>query len=199
MPGTEVWLAADGELSVRRGALTFAGHHGRPDETRDAFTDDGAWLRTGDLAELTPEGRLRITGREKEIIALSNGKKVAPLPIEAALTQDPWISHAMLYGEGERFITALLVPSRAMVDGWLRERDLALPYAAALRHADVVARLQGAVDRVNERLSRPEQVRRWAVLEHDLLAERGELTPTHKIRRGTVAERYRERLDPLYR
>jgi len=199
MPGTEVRIAADGELLLRRGALTFAGYHGRPDETREAFSEDGEWLRTGDLAELTAEGRLCITGRKKELIALSNGKKVAPVPIEAALTQDPWISHAMLYGEGERFITALLVPSRAMVDGWLRERALALPYEEALRQAEVLARLQHAVDRVNERLSRPEQVRRWAVLEHDLLAERGELTPTHKIRRSAVAERYRARLEPLYR
>ncbi|HEU4564176.1 MAG TPA: AMP-dependent synthetase/ligase [Gemmatimonadaceae bacterium] len=199
MPGTEVRIAPGGELLVRRGALTFDGYHGRPDETRDAFTPDGAWLRTGDLAELTPEGRLRITGRTKELIALAGGKKVAPLPIEAALAQDPWIAQAMLYGEGERFITALLVPSRAMVAGWLRERATDMPYEEALRHPELLARLQQAVDRVNERLSRPEQVRRWAVLAHELTVERGELTPTQKIRRSTVAERYRAHLDPLYR
>ena len=121
------------------------------------------------------------------------------MPNKAAHTQDPWISHAMLYGEGERFITALLVPSRAMVEGWLRERGLSMPYESALQHAEVRARLQEAVDRVNARLSRPEQVRRWALLEHELVAERGELTPTLKIRRTTVAERYRDRLTPLYR
>ena len=199
MPGTEVRIAGDGELLVRRNALTFDGYHRRPAESREAFTPDGEWLLTGDLAELTADGRLRITGRKKELIALSNGKKVAPLPIEAALTQDPWISQALLYGEGERFITALLVPSRAMVEGWLRERGLSMPYESALQHAEVRARLQEAVDRVNARLSRPEQVRRWALLEHELVAERGELTPTLKIRRTTVAERYRDRLTPLYR
>jgi long-chain acyl-CoA synthetase len=199
MPGTEVRIAGDGELLVRRSALTFDGYHGRPAETREAFTPDGAWLRTGDLAELTAHGRLRITGRKKEVIALSNGKKVAPLPIEAALTQDPWIAHAMLYGEGERFVSALLVPSRAMVEGWLRERGLALPYADALAHDEVRARLQRAVDRVNAGLSPPEQVRRWVALEHELAQERGELTPTLKIRRAAVAERYRDRLTPLYR
>ena len=199
MPGTEVRIADDGELLVRRNALTFDGYHRRPEETRAAFTADGAWLLTGDLAELTPDGRLRITGRKKELIALSNGKKVAPLPIEAALTQDPWIAHALLYGEGERFITALLVPSRPMVEGWLGERGLALSYEEALRHDEVRTRIQEAVDRVNARLSRPEQVRRWALLEHELAAERGELTPTLKIRRTAVAERYRSRLDPLYR
>lgn len=198
MPGTEVRVAADGELLVRRGALTFDGYHGRPDETAAAFTADGDWLLTGDLAELTSEGRLRITGRKKELIALSNGKKIAPLPIEAELTQDPWITQALLYGEGEPFITALLVPSRAMIEEWLRQQALVLPYEEALRHGAVRERIQIAVDRVNARLSRPEQVRRWTLLEHELVAERGELTPTLKIRRTAVAERYRSRLEPLY-
>jgi long-chain acyl-CoA synthetase len=198
MPGTDVRIADDGELLIRRSALTFDGYHGRPEESREAFTADGVWLKTGDLAELR-NGCLRITGRKKELIALSNGKKVAPLPIEAALAQDSWISHAMLYGEGERFITALLVPSRVMIEGWMRQQGLTLPYPEALLHPDVVARIQQVVDRVNESLSRPEQVRRWTLLEHELAPERGELTPTLKIRRGAVTERYRERLEPLYR
>ena len=197
MPGTEVRIADDGELQVRRSALTFAGYHGKPAATRDAFTEDGAWLKTGDLAELLPDGRLRITGRKKEVIALSNGKKVAPLPIEAQLAEDPWIAYAMLYGEGERFISALLVPSRPMVEGWMREHGVAR-HADALVHPDVVGRLQEAVDRVNAKLARPEQVRRWVALEHDLTVEGGELTETLKIRRSALVERYRDRLEPLY-
>lgn len=199
MPGTELRIAEDGELLVRCGTLTFDGYHRRPQESRDAFTADGAWLRTGDLAELTADGWLRITGRRKELIALSNGKKVAPLGIEARLSADPLIAHAMLYGEGERFITALLVPSRPMVEGWLRERGLSLPYGEALRHPELLARIQALVDAVNACLSRPEQVRRWTLLEHELDVERGELTPTMKVRRGAVTERYRDRLVPLYR
>ena len=103
----------------------------------------------------------------------------------------------MLYGEGERFISALLVPSRPTVEGWMREHRVA-SYADALVHPGVVARLQEAVDRVNAKLSRPEQVRRWVALEHDLTLERGELTPTLKIRRSALVERYRDRLEPLY-
>ncbi len=198
MPGTEVRIADDGELLIRRNALTFAGYHGKPAATREAFTEDGLWLKTGDLAEIGENGRLRITGRKKELIALSNGKKVAPLPIEAQLTEDPWIAYAMLYGEGERFISALLVPSRPTLERWMSERGVA-SVADALAHPDVIAQLQGAVDRVNARLSRPEQVRRWVVLEHDLSLERGELTPTLKIRRTALVERYRDRLEPLYR
>jgi long-chain acyl-CoA synthetase len=199
MPGTEVRIADDGELLVRRSALTFAGYHGRPHETREAFTPDGEWLRTGDLAALTADGRLRITGRKKELIALSNGKKIAPLPIEAMLAQDPWIEHAMLYGEGERFVSALLVPSRATVDAWRQAAACELAYEDALRDPHVQAHVADAVARVNAGLSRPEQIRRWVLLEHELTAERGELTPTHKIRRSAVVEHYRDRLDPLYR
>ena len=198
MPGTDVSIAEDGELLIRRNGLTFVGYHGKPNATRDAFTADGLWLKTGDLAVLGANGRLQITGRKKEMIALSNGKKVAPLPIEAQLTEDRWIAYAMLYGEGERFITALLVPSRPTVEQWMREHGVS-DYPAALSHPDVVARLQEAVDRVNARLSRPEQVRRWVSLAHDLTSERGELTPTLKIRRGALVERYRDRLEPLYR
>ena len=198
MPGTEVRIAEDGELLIRRNALTFAGYHGKPNATREAFTDDGVWLQTGDLAELRDDGRLRITGRKKELIALSNGKKVAPLPIEAQLAEDPWIAYAMLYGEGERFISALLVPSRPMVEQWMSDHGIT-SFADALAHPDVAAQLQAAVDRVNARLSRPEQVRRWVVLEHDLTLENGDLTPTLKIRRAALVERYRDRLEPLYR
>jgi long-chain acyl-CoA synthetase len=198
MPGTEARLDADGELLLRRGPLTFAGYHGRPEETRTAFTDDGAWLRTGDLAELTEDGRLRITGRKKEIIALSNGKKVAPMPIESALTQDAWIAHAMLYGEGRHFISALLVPSRPVVESWMRERGLTGTYETVLRHPDLIAHVQRIVDGVNARLSRPEQIRKWVLLEHELAPERNEITATMKVRRGTVTERYRARLESLY-
>lgn len=198
MPGTEVTVADDGELLIRRNALTFDGYHGKPEATREAFTADGQWLKTGDLAELV-NGRIRIIGRKKELIALSNGKKVAPLPIEAALTQDSWIAHAMLYGEGERFITALLVPRRPVIEAWVRERGLGLSYGDALTHPALLAHVQQLVDRVNAGLSRPEQVRRWTLLEHDLAPERGELTPTLKIRRSTLVERYRARLEPLYR
>ena len=198
MPGTEVRIADDGELLVRRNALTFAGYHARPNATREAFTADGLWLKTGDVAEIAANGRLRITGRKKELIALSNGKKVAPLPIEAQLTEDPWIAWAMLYGEGERFISALLVPSRPTVEQWMQAQGVS-DYAEALAHPDVVARLQEAVDRVNARHSRPEQVRRWVSIAHDLTLEQGELTPTQKIRRSALVERYRDRLESLYR
>jgi len=199
MPGTTIRIDLDGEVLLERGPLTFDGYHGRPDATRDAFTADGKWLRTGDLGEITPNGRLRLTGRKKDLIALSSGKKVAPLPIESRLIEDPWIGHAMLYGEGERFVSALLVPRRPVLEAWQRERGLALDYGELLGHPEVVSRVQQAVDRVNSVLSGPERIKRFVLLERELSVEADELTPTMKIRRAVVTQRYRDRLEPLYR
>jgi long-chain acyl-CoA synthetase len=199
MPGTEIGIDADGEVLLRRGALTFSGYHGKPAETRDAFTPDGEWLRTGDLGEMTANGRLRLTGRKKELIALSSGKKVAPLPIESRLIEDPWIGHAMLYGEGERFVSALLVPRRPVLEAWQREHGLSVEYCELLEHPEVVSRVQQAVDRVNAALSGPERIKRFVLLDRELTVEADELTPTMKIRRAVVTDRYRDRLEPLYR
>ena len=197
MPGTEMRIAADGEILLRRNDLSFAGYHGRPEETRAAFTADG-WLLTGDLGELLPDGSLRVTGRKKELIALSTGKKVAPLPIEAALAQDPWIGQAMLYGEGRRFVSALISLRPSMLARW-RNGDADGPAPdGILRHPDLLRVVQTAVDRVNARLSRTEQIRRFVVLGRELTAEDGELTPTLKLRRGVVAEKFRGELDALY-
>jgi long-chain acyl-CoA synthetase len=195
MPGTEMRIAADAEILVRRGDLSFAGYHGRPEETRAAFTADG-WLLTGDLGELLEDGSLRVTGRKKELIALSTGKKVAPLPIEAALAQDPWIGQAMLYGEGRKFVSALISLRPSMLRDWRNGGEA--PSGDVLRHPDLLDRVQSAVDRVNARLSRTEQIRRFVVLGRELTAEDGELTPTLKLRRTVVAEKYRDELDALY-
>lgn len=198
MPGTELRIAGDGEILVRRGALTFDGYHGRPAATRDAFTADGAWLRTGDLGALDARGALHVTGRSKELLALSTGKKVAPAPIEARLVEDPLIAQAMLYGEGRKYVSALLCLRRAAVEAWARAAAVELPYGALVAHPDVRSRVQAAVDRVNETLSRPERVRRFVLLERELTLDAGELTPTLKVRRELVAERYREKLEALY-
>jgi long-chain acyl-CoA synthetase len=198
MPGTEIRIAEDAEIRVRRGPLTFAGYHGRPEATREAFTPDGEWLLTGDLGVVGEDGCLRIVGRKKELIALSGGKKVAPLPIEGLLVRDPWIGQAMLYGEGRRFVSALLTLRRPVLEAWARERSLAADFPELLRHPEVVNRVQAAVERVNQELSRPEQIRRFFLLERDLSPEEEELTPTLKLRRAVVAAKFRDRLDALY-
>ncbi|MDB4949890.1 MAG: AMP-dependent synthetase and ligase [Gemmatimonadetes bacterium] len=198
MPGTEIRIAADGEILVRRGGLTFAGYRGRPAETAASFTADGEWLLTGDLGELDARGMLRVTGRKKELIALSGGKKVAPLPIEARLGAHPWIGRVVLHGEGRRFISALVVLRQAAVESWARQTGIVGGWTELLEHPEIRRHVQHALDEVNAELSPPERVRRFALLERDLSPEADELTPTLKVKRTVVAERHRDTLDALY-
>lgn len=198
MPGTTIRIAPDGEVQLRRSALTFSGYHGRPEETRAAFTDDGAWLRTGDLGALDSDGFLRITGRTKELIALSNGKKVAPLPLEARLCAGDFIAHALLHGEGRPYVVALLALRWPLVQRWARARGLPEARAELAAHPALREAVAEEVARANAEVSRPEQVRRFAILPHDLRVEDDELTPTHKLRRAVVAKRHEARLRALY-
>ncbi|HEU0014357.1 MAG TPA: AMP-binding protein, partial [Longimicrobium sp.] len=198
MPGTELRIAGDGEILVRRGGLTFSGYHGRAADTRAAFTADGAWLRTGDLGTIGEDGALRVTGRKKELIALSNGKKVAPLPIESALALQPWIHQAMLYGEGRRFLSALLVVRRPMVEAWARDHGHDPDDPALLHDPRLHAAVQASVERVNEGLSNPERVRRFVLLGRGFTIEGDELTPTLKLRRTAIAQKHRAALEALY-
>jgi long-chain acyl-CoA synthetase len=180
MPGTEVRVAADGELLVRRNALTFSGYLRKPEATRAAFTDDGAWLRTGDVAELDAEGCIRITGRIREILALSTGKKVSPLPIERRLAEHPAVDHAVVVGEGRKHAAALLF-SRAPAD----DESLAESIGAH-------------VEAVNAALAPHERVRRWTTVAAELTEAGGELSPKLEVRRGVVAARYARLIEELY-
>jgi long-chain acyl-CoA synthetase len=199
MPGSEVRIAEDGEILVRRSALTFDGYHGKPQATAEAFTADGAWLRTGDLGTLDERGSLRVTGRKKELIALSTGKKIAPAPIEARLMSHPWIGQAVLFGEGRKYVSALLVPRRSSLEAWARVRGADPEDPTLLENAELVAEVAGAVEAVNALFSAPERVRRFRLLPRELTAEAGELTPTLKIRRHVVNARYGALLESLYR
>jgi len=198
MPGTTVRIADDGELLVQRGALTFAGYFGKPEDTRDAFTDDGVWLRTGDLAVQDADGMLRLIGRRKELIALSNGKKVAPLPIEAELVSSPLIAHAMCYGEGRHFLTALLQLERDGVEAFAARHGIAAAWPALADHDDVRAALQAHVNDVNSRRSRPEQVRAFTTTTKSWTVDSGALTPTLKLRRQRLTQQYQQELDAMY-
>jgi long-chain acyl-CoA synthetase len=179
MEGSTLRIADDGEILVRRCDLTFSGYLGRPADTAAMFTADGAWLRTGDIGRIE-DGRLFVTGRFKELIALSTGKKVAPAPIEARLCQHPYIAQAVLYGEGRKYVTALLTLS-----------EDAPPDA----HEHVAV----AVAHVNADLSSPEQVRRFIIAHRALSPEMDEITPTLKIRRSVVAANFSDQLSALYR
>ena len=198
MPGTEIRIAADGEVLIRRSALTFSGYHNMSEATRAAFTDDGQWLRTGDLGALDSSGRLRITGRKKELLALSNGKMVAPLPIEAKLAAHPLIAHAVLHAEGRQFVSVLIALRADTLATWAEERGLSGSHDDLAEHPAVMNEIQKAIDEVNQSLSRAESIRRFVTIGRELTIAASELTPTHKVRRNAVLEKYSARLDALY-
>ena len=199
MPGTTLRIGDGGELLIARSALTFSGYWRRPEDTAAAFTDDGAWLRTGDQAELLADGALRITGRVKELIALSTGRKVAPLPIEAALTATPFIAHAVLHGEGRKYIVALLALRQAIVEQWAAGQGLDASWPALTSHPDVEAMIHAAVSSVNATLARTDRIQAVAIVADAFTPENGLLTPTLKVVRRAVETRYAEQFDALYR
>ena len=201
MPGAMLRMSDDGEVQFRHSALAFSGYHERPAESRNAFTEDGLWLRTGDLGTVDGDGFLRIIGRTKELIALSNGKKVAPLPIEARLAEggEGLLAHAVVLGEGRPYLVALVSLRWTLVERWQRAHGIEGDRDALVRHPALRSLIAQRITRANAEVSRPEQVRRFAILPRELSEAAGELTPSHKVRRSLVAERFAVQFETLYR
>ena len=196
MPGCEVRIAADGEIEVR-GPAMFSGYYKEPEKTAEVMRD--GWLLTGDLGELDADGFLRITGRKKELIVTSTGKKVAPSLVENLLKEHHLVSQAYVHGEGRSYLVALLTLNAAELAEHARARGLGGQDLAALtREPEILALVSGLVEGVNRRLSSTEQVKRFAVLERDFLVERDEVTPTLKVKRETIARHFADVLDRLY-
>jgi long-chain acyl-CoA synthetase len=195
LPGTDVRIADDGEVLLR-GPNVFAGYHGNPAAT--AQTLDDGWLHTGDLGELDADGFLRLTGRKKELIITSSGKNVSPANIEAALRDSRWLSQAVVYGDRRPYLVALLTLDPDEAAALAGELGVAPDVPTMARDPRVHAAIGAEVDAVNARFARIEQIKRFALLEHDLSHDAGELTPTQKLRRADVYRRYADRFAGLY-
>jgi long-chain acyl-CoA synthetase len=185
LPGVELRLASDNELLVRSPCM-FQGYYKDEAATRSVL-DGENWFSTGDLAEVDAEGYWYITGRKKELIVSSNGKKIYPARIENLFKMEPLINQVVLIGDKKPYVTALLTVNAAQVETPGNGNQEAVTKA-----------VQGAVSRVNKQLADFEQIRRFRVLERDLTIEAGELTPTMKIRRGRVLENYASLVSDLY-
>jgi long-chain acyl-CoA synthetase len=196
MPGCEVRIAPDGEILVRS-EMMFSGYYKEPGKTAEVLRD--GWLLTGDLGETDSDGFLKITGRKKELIVLSTGKKVAPLLVENMLREHHLVSQALVYGEGRSYLVALITLNTAEAAEYARARGLEGASLAELaRDESVAALVRGIVETVNRRLSSSEQVKRFLILPRDFEAEREELTPTLKVRREVVTKNFRNELQGLY-
>lgn len=194
--GTEIRIADDGEI-LAAGPQVFDGYWRDPSATFDAFTDDG-WFRTGDVGEIEDDF-LRIVGRKKDLIVTAAGKNVAPEPMEDGLRSHPLISQAVVVGDNRPFISALVTIDEEAFRGWQTARPAsARTESGATDDLALRSEIQKAIDGVNASVSRAESIRAFAILPSDLSVERGELTPTLKIRRAQIEKRYAEEIDGLY-
>ena len=193
----EVRIAEDGEIETR-GPNVMRGYYNKPDATREVFTTDG-WFKTGDIGALDSEGYLRITDRKKELFKTSGGKYIAPQPIEQRIKRSRFVNQVVLIGNGRKFPAALIVPDWEMLRSYAQHKGLDCKTPSEFcRHPRVIDLLQRQVDSVTEDLSRFERVKRVALLERELTVEGGELTPTLKVKRRVVDDKYKDTINRLY-
>lgn len=197
LPGAEIRIAPDGEILVR-GPHIFREYFNDPAATREAIDADG-WMHTGDIGVLDGEGFLRITDRKKDIIVTSGGKNIAPQNVENLLKNERYVSQAFVYGDRRKYLTALITLSPEEITAWAAQKGIPERDPEALAGNPEVERLiRDCVENVNRGLASFEQVKKFVVLGKDFSQETGELTPTLKVRRKVVVEKYGRLLDALY-
>lgn len=196
LSGVEVKLAADGELLVR-GPNVFGGYYKNEDATREAF--EGDWFKTGDVASIDDDGYITIKDRKKDIIITAGGKHVAPQYIENLFKEEPFISHCLVYGDRRKFITCLLTLNRDTLNAFAEKNKISFNKPEdLLDHPMVKEEVDGAVKRINLKLASFERIKRFEILPQDFTVEAAELTPTFKVKRKFVTEKYQSVLDSMY-
>lgn len=197
-PGTELRISEEGEVQIG-GPLLMAGYQNLPDVTSSTLTEDG-WLRTGDKGEVDTDGFLKITGRIKEMFKTSGGKYIVPPAIESKFVAlCPYVSQFLVFGEGRNFVVALISLDPDAIFAWAAERGMTgKSYAELVKLPEVHELVDEYVKQLNSELNRWETIKKWELLDHDLSVERGELTPSLKVKRAVVAERNKEVLDAFY-
>lgn len=197
IPGLEVKIDDDGEILVR-GPNVFKGYYKNDKATRETLTDDG-FLRTGDVGEFDEKGYLRITDRKKDLFKTAGGKYIAPADIEGKLKFAPLIGQAVVIGDNRPFPTALLTLDPEVAPKWAKEQSIEFDDVTQLADDEkVLAAVQQIVDGVNGNLSKPEQIKKWTVLPRDFTQDAEEITPTLKVRRKTITEKYGDVIERMY-
>ena len=197
LPGVECRIAPDGEI-LTRGPHVMKGYYNKPKETADAIDADG-WFHTGDIGVIDAEGFLAITDRKKEILVNSNGKNIAPAPIESFLKSQDFVSLPVIIGDKRKFLSCLIIPNFEKLQAWADANGLAgRSMDQLVREPRILALFQSAIDRWNEGKAHEQLVHRFAVVPKDLSIESGELTPTLKVKRRIVDQHYKHLIDEMY-
>jgi long-chain acyl-CoA synthetase len=197
IPHVEIRIAPDGEIEVR-GPNVMHGYYNKPEDTRAAFTDDG-WFKTGDIGMVDADGYLRITDRKKELFKTSGGKYIAPQPIEQAIKGSRFVNQVVLVGAERKFPAALIVPEWEQLESYCKLKGIEVKSRSELcRHPRIIDLLQRQIDALTPNLARYERIKKVALLENEFSMEGGELTPTLKVKRRVIDEKYRDVIEKLY-
>lgn len=196
LPGIDAKLADDGELLLR-GPIITPGYHNLPDQTEEAFVD--GWYRTGDIAEILPDGHVRITDRKKDLFKTSGGKFVAPQKVEAAIQANiPYVAQSIAVGDGRKFVSALIVLDPVLLQKWADKRGIEGTYAELSQRPEIRSSIERLMERVNAKLERWETVKKFSILDHELTVENAGVTANMKIRRNVVTENYSDLVESMY-
>jgi len=196
LPGTEVTTAEDGEI-LMRGPHVFAGYH-RNEEATAAVMREGGWLASGDLGHIDADGYVHITGRKKDLVITSSGKNISPELIESALRETPWISQAVVAGDRRSYLVALVTIDPDEAPRLAAEAGVPADMASMAEDERVRAIVEKDIVAANQKFAAIEQVKRFVILPRDLSQVEGELTPTLKVKRSVVYDRYATAIDRLY-
>ncbi|MFA9210139.1 MAG: long-chain fatty acid--CoA ligase, partial [Yersinia sp. (in: enterobacteria)] len=198
LPGIDVRLGAENEIQVR-GPIVMRGYFNKPQETAESFTEDG-WLKTGDAGALDAQGNLFITERLKDLMKTSGGKYIAPQMIEGTLGQDRFIEQVAIIADTRKFVSALIVPCFESLEEYARSINLKYhDRLELLRHSHIVSLFEQRLKDMQKELALFEQVKRFTLLPQAFTMETGELTPTMKLRRKIILQRYQNEIDSMYR
>ena len=197
LPNVQTKLAADGELLLR-GPSVFQGYWNKPEATAECFDADG-WFLTGDVARIDDDGFLYITDRKKDLLKTSGGKLIAPQPIENQLKSDALVGNAAVVGDKKKFASVIISPNFPALEAWAKEKGIAVESRQQLvAHLEVLTLYQQVVDRVNASLASFETLKRIHVVADEWTIDSGEMTPSMKLKRPVVVQRYAEEIDRFY-
>lgn len=197
LPLTECRIADDGEILIR-GPQVMMGYYKRPKETAEAFTADG-WFRTGDIGGIDEDGYLTITDRKKDILITSCGKNVAPQPIEAMMSQDPFIDQIMLVGENRKYISALIIPEFEALKEYARNKKIECSsHSKLIKNPNIIAFYGDRIERLIHSLAQYKRIKRFRLLSQAFTHESGHATPTMKIKRRIIEKAFKEQIESMY-
>jgi len=197
LPGVEIKIAPDGEI-LAKGPNIMKEYYKKPEETRDVF--ENGWFKTGDIGFIDADGFLTITDRKKDLIVTAGGKNIAPQPIENVLKTNPYITNAVVIGDRRRYVAALIVPNFEKIEEYAKFFKIPFKDRAELvRNEQILSFLRSEIERATPNLASYERIKKIAILDHEFDIERDEITPTLKVKRNIIENRYRELIEGLYK